>query len=96
VFGGGAAVLGMGVVLGLHAQTLHDRANAEPVQLTAETLQADAEVDVQRANGAFIVGGVIAAAGVGWGIGHILSRSPGGQVQVALGPGTLALRGTFP
>lgn len=100
VAGAGVAVIGAGAAFGLVSSSKNDEALAARVQAQAHELQTDAETFATIANVCFVAGGVIAAAGVTWGV---LSMGGGGddegageeELAIGIGPGSVAVRGTF-
>lgn len=75
VLGIGAAGVAVGVVLGVLSDEAHSNAVAAPVHADAVALQQQAYDYASGANAAFIAGGVIAIAGVIWGIVSVVSSS---------------------
>ena len=90
--GVGAAGVGTGAILGVMANDKHDDAVAEPSALAAQDLQSSAEALVVAANLAFIAGGLVAAAGLAWGITDLSKPS---AAEVVLTPNGVMLRGRF-
>lgn len=73
----GVAGLGVGVVLGVLSQGAHDEAVTEPEHRRAVELQQSAYDLATGANAAFVAGGVIALAGLVWGLVSIASSRDG-------------------
>lgn len=102
VVGVGAAGAGVGLILGLVAQSQHDEAMEEPVQTEAASLQAGAEDLATGANIALIAGGTVALVGAVLGIVGLAS-SPSDKAstpaqagwQLRLGPGYLGIDARF-
>lgn len=95
VAGAGAAGLAAGVLFGVVAKGRQDDAVAEPVQLAAADIAADASGFATAANVCFIVGGTLFAAGVTWGVIDLASTGDGGEpgdVALRLEPATSTLR----
>jgi tetratricopeptide (TPR) repeat protein len=97
IAGVGAAGVGIGVVLGLMAQSRHDDAVAENVHVTAAEKAEEADNLAAGANIAFVAGGILLAVGVAWGVLELTGGGGGEQESLALelGPGNVGLRGTF-
>jgi tetratricopeptide (TPR) repeat protein len=94
IAGAGAAVLGAGIGFGVVSRGRHDDAVDEPVQQEARDLQDQARTFATLANISFVVGGLVLAAGLTWGIVSIAAGGDGGDegADVAIGPGSLSLR----
>ena len=97
IAGVGAAGVGIGVVLGLMAQSRHDDAVAENVHVTAAEKADEADNLAAGANIAFVAGGVLLAVGVAWGVLELTGGGGGEEesLSLELGPGSVGVRGTF-
>jgi tetratricopeptide (TPR) repeat protein len=84
VLGVGVAAIAVGVVLGVLSDDAHNEAVAAPVHRDAVALQQSAYDYASGANAAFIAGGVIAVAGLVWGIVSIASGGPRSSAQSPL------------
>jgi len=97
IAGAGVAALGVGAFFGLQAQSEHDDAVAQPVQLDASRAQDSAESSALIANVCFITGGVLVATGVTWGIVDLASgggdEDSDAELTLRIVPGGLALLG---
>jgi tetratricopeptide (TPR) repeat protein len=82
VAGVGALALATGLIIGTLAERGHSEAVSDPVQQSAAAKQGKAEELATAANAVLIAGGVIAAAGVGWGVWN-LGRSRARTAQTA-------------
>lgn len=94
VAGIGAAGLLAGAVVGGLAQSDYDAARGEPEHRRAGELERSANDLGAVANVLFVAGGVVAAAGVVWGIVDVSTLGPV-RAEVAFGPGSVSFRGTF-
>jgi len=81
VTGLGLASGGVGAVFGARANSEHQKAVSDTVQLDAEQHQSAARDDAGRANALFIAGGVLVAGGVIW---AIIDRAGGSHSKVSL------------
>ena len=97
VAGVGVAVIGAGVVLGVVSQGKSNEAAIEPVQVTAADLHSEASTFATLANVMFIAGGIVAAAGVAWGVIRLTSGGSSSEagVEADLVPGGVVLHGRF-
>lgn len=96
VAGLGLAGVGAGLALGATAKSKHDAASAENGGLAASELQSSANSLALGANIALIAGGVIAGAGVVWGIVDLSQSGPSRpKVQARLAPGGVVVKGSF-
>ncbi len=93
--GGGGVVVGVGVALGVLSQDLASQAAAEPVQVEAVALHSDAQTFATVANVLYVAGGVIAGAGLVWGVVSLTSGDGDAQARLEVGPGSVGVRGTF-
>ncbi len=93
VAGAGTLLLGGGIGLGLAARSKHDDAVASPGQKDAESLQSQAESRATAATVILIAGGVIAGAGLTWGILDVASSSA--KTTAFIGPFGAGVRGVF-
>ncbi len=95
VFGVGALGAGTGLVFGALANGQHAAARDERNATLAETEQSRAQTYAVVANVLLVTGGVIAVAGLIWGIVDLrVNRSDHSNVRVALGNG-ITLSGGF-
>jgi tetratricopeptide (TPR) repeat protein len=96
IAGTGAATLVAGAVVGALALERGDAAAREPVQATAAGTLAEARDLATGANAAFVVGGVLALAGVAWGIVEV-TGSGEREVAVEVSPtfGGVSVAGRF-
>lgn len=102
VVGVGAAGMVTGSVFGLVAQSKHRDAQDQLSVGDAQRLQDSAHSYATGANVAFLVGGVLTAAGLVWGIVDLTShgskregRAAEGWVGVGVTPSALTFRGAF-
>ena len=99
VAGGGVVAVAVGGVLGAVALSRNDAAASEPVQRNAIDLKDQAHGLATASTAAFIVGGVLVAAGVTWWVidhGVFSKQSRAASLGVRLGPGMLGLGGVLP
>lgn len=94
VAGGGALIVGVGAVLGVLADGAHDDALSAPSQEATREEQDRAEGLALGANLAFVVGGLVAAGGIVWGVLE-LGSSDEQQTRVSVGPTGIAVEGVF-
>jgi tetratricopeptide (TPR) repeat protein len=94
VAGVGVAALGAGVAFGAMAKAANDDAIEEPIHERAVAFREDAESHQLLANVLLVAGGVVAAAGLLWGLID-LGAGDEEDVAVGLGPGGVALAGRF-
>jgi tetratricopeptide (TPR) repeat protein len=98
--GVGVAGVGAGVVLGVLALGKHDDAQAA-AQAEGPALQGSAEDLGTASTVALVVGGVVAGAGISWGLVDVFgtgapsARARAPSTRVALGPLSFSLRGCF-
>jgi len=94
---GGLAVVAVGGVFGAMSQSKALDADNEPVQETAKALHDDASTMATLANVFFVVGGVIVAAGVTWGVIDLMGDDEEGEpdADLAILPGGLLVTGRF-
>ncbi|MBW2524904.1 MAG: tetratricopeptide repeat protein [Deltaproteobacteria bacterium] len=101
LFGVGVAGVGVGLGIGAAAQSKHDEAVEEPIQLEAVDKQDSAESLATVANIVLVAGGAVAAAGAILGIVGLASSSSGDEAppaaawQLRVGPGFVGLDGRF-
>jgi tetratricopeptide (TPR) repeat protein len=99
VAGVGVVGLAVGGVLGLSALSRKDEAASEPVQRSAIDLKDEADGLATASTAAFIVGGVLVAAGATWWVldRGLFKAQPGGvSLRVRLAPGLVGLGGVLP
>jgi hypothetical protein len=92
VAGAGVVGVGAGVVLGVLSHGHYVDARDEPLRTPAETEYSSAQSFATGANVAFIVGGVLAAAGLAWGLVDVLGKRAHRPPTVGLSPGGLSVR----
>jgi tetratricopeptide (TPR) repeat protein len=99
VAAGGAAVVGVGAIFGALSQSKANAAQDEPVQETAQSLHDQASTFATLANVFFVVGGVVAAVGVTWGVIDLASGGSDDEAESAatlrIVPGGLLAQGRF-
>jgi tetratricopeptide (TPR) repeat protein len=88
IAGGGIAVVGAGVVLGVVAKNKHDAAVDEPVQVEAERLQNQAQRYATTSNVLLFAGGALVIGGVVWAVVEL--RRSGRQDQPPVAARSLA------
>lgn len=93
LLGAGIAALATGVAFGLMSDGAEETARTGRVHLEARDAYRTAQTYSTIANVAFVAGGVLAATGLVW----LLLDDPGDEpsVSVAIGPSSLAVRGSF-
>jgi tetratricopeptide (TPR) repeat protein len=87
IAGVGAFGVATGLFVGVLAQSQHGDATNDPVQQSGAAKQARAEDFATAANIAFVTGGLIAVAGVAWGvwdISHSRARTASSKLSVDL------------
>ncbi len=94
VVGAGTLLLGGGIGVGLAARSRHEDAVAAPSQKNAASLQAQAESRATASTVILIAGGVIAGAGLTWGI-FDLAASGGSKTTAYVSPFGAGVRGAF-
>ncbi len=106
VAGSGVVVVGVGIVFGVLAQSRHDAAVNDPVHQSAAQAASDSSRWALVANVAFVAGGIITAAGIGWGVVSFVLGGNGAdsdasqaqsqpRAQLDVGPGSVSVRGVF-
>lgn len=96
IAGVGAAGIGVGAVLGLMAQSAHDDAVADDVNLTAAEKAEKADNLAAGANIAFVAGGILLAVGAAWAVIELTGDSGEREsLSLRFGPGHIALDGRF-
>ena len=96
--GVGAAAVGVGVVVGINAETTHDRAVEAPSQRDAFERQEDAERQARIANIVWISGAAVASIGIVGVIINLTGSSTSTErtsTSVHLGIGTIGVTGRF-
>ncbi|MEM9191912.1 MAG: tetratricopeptide repeat protein [Myxococcota bacterium] len=98
VAGVGVASVVVGIVFGVMANSSHDDAVAEASFVPAQEAQDEAERNATIANITLIAGGIVAGAGLVWGIIDVLSS--GGEpeersIDVALSPTGVSVSGSW-
>lgn len=94
VLGTGGAIVVTGIVLGAVALDRQDTASETEVQREAAAAESDAQALALAANVALVAGAALAAAGLTWGV-ITVTEPERGAVQVAVGAGSIAVRGRF-
>lgn len=95
IVGGGAVVLGGGVLLGYLSQARHDAAVDEPVQIEAQKLQEGARTFATAANVAFVIGGAAVIGGATWALLERRKDRDARRVGIGIGPGSITATWVF-
>ncbi len=93
--GAGVLALGVGLVVGAIAQGTRDRADDDPVHRSARETFRTAETEATTANVLLAVGGGLALVGALLVVIN-LATGDGSDVELALGPASLAVAGRWP
>jgi hypothetical protein len=95
----GAGGLVSGGVLGSLALSKNDEAEVAPSQQQAFDLRSSAESFATASTALFVIGGVVLAGGVTWGIIELVSQDGAGpsdnKAELVLGPSSVWLKTTF-
>jgi tetratricopeptide (TPR) repeat protein len=93
--GAGVAVIGVGAMVGVLAQSKRDDADSDPVHATSRETFRDAESMATTANVLFVVGGLVTAGGVTWIVLSRPSKTEQATLSLGVGPGNVALGGKW-
>ena len=95
VAGGGVVLLGLGVLFSLQASGARDDAKTAEGHAMALDHVDSAQSLTNLSNLCYLFGASLLAVGIGWYSVELTDAQQANEVALSIGPGTLALRGSF-